>query len=112
MRTTAGRSRADNTKLARLSANDADGGNKNYSRISDINVQKGDYLCLRDVTLSYSFPKRWTARSGWATLTVSVSGNTLVYWTKVKGRVARVGGGLLGIEHGHVQRGEHQFGRL
>ena len=45
----------DNTKLARLSANDADGGNKNYSRISDISVQKGDYLCLRDVTLSYSF---------------------------------------------------------
>lgn len=75
----------DNTKLARLSANDADGGNKNYSRISDINVQKGDYLCLRDVTLSYSFPKRWIGKLGLGNLTVSVSGNTLVYWTKVKG---------------------------
>ena len=75
----------DNTKLARLSANDADGGNKNYSRISDISVQKGDYLCLRDVTLSYSFPKRWIGKLGLGNLTVSVSGNTLVYWTKVKG---------------------------
>ena len=75
----------DNTKLARLSANDADGGNKNYSRPSNINVQKGDYLCLRDVTLSYSFPKRWIGKLGLGNLTVSVSGNTLVYWTKVKG---------------------------
>ncbi|MFQ7387246.1 MAG: SusC/RagA family TonB-linked outer membrane protein [Alistipes sp.] len=74
----------DNTKLARLSANDADGGNKNYSRISDINVQKGDYLCLRDVTLSYSFPKRWIGKLGLGNLTVSVSGNTLCYWTGVR----------------------------
>ncbi len=48
-------------------------------------MQKGDYLCLRDVTLSYSFPKRWIGKLGLGNLTVSVSGNTLVYWTKVKG---------------------------
>ncbi len=75
----------DNTKFARLTPNDADGGNRNYSRISNINVQKADYLCLRDVTLSYSFPKRWIGKLGLGNLTVSVSGNTLVYWTKVKG---------------------------
>ena len=40
---------------------------------------------LRDVTLSYSFPKRWIGKLGLGNLTVSVSGNTLVYWTKVKG---------------------------
>lgn len=75
----------DDTKFARLTPNDADGGNRNYSRISNINVQKADYLCLRDVTLSYDLPLRWIRKVGLGRLTVSVSGNTLCYWTGVKG---------------------------
>ena len=75
----------DDTKFARPTPNDADGGNRNYSRISNINVQKADYLCLRDVTLSYDLPLRWIRKVGLGRLTVSVSGNTLCYWTGVKG---------------------------
>ena len=75
----------DDTKFARLTPNDADGGNRNYSRISNINVQKADYLCLRDVTLSYDLPLRWIRKVGLGRLTVSVSGNTLCYWTAVHG---------------------------
>jgi TonB-linked SusC/RagA family outer membrane protein len=75
----------DDTNLARLSPNDADGGNKNYSRASNISVQKGDYLCLRDVTLAYNLPDKWMKKIGVGGMTVSVSGNTLGYLTKVKG---------------------------
>lgn len=75
----------DKTKYARLTPNDADGGNRNYSRASNINVQKGDYLCLRDITLSYDLPARWIKKLGMGKLTLTVSGNTLCYWTAVKG---------------------------
>ncbi len=75
----------DKTNLARLSPNDADGGNKNFSRASNISVQKGDYLCLRDVTLAYNLPDRWMKKIGVGGITLSVSGNTLGYLTKVKG---------------------------
>ena len=77
----------DNTKLARLSANDADGGNKNYSRISDINVQKGDYLCLRDVSLYYDLPERWVRKLHMKKLTVGITCNTIAYWTGVTGAI-------------------------
>lgn len=75
----------DDTKLARLSANDADWGNKNFSRASDINIQKGDYLCLRDVTLSYDLPKTWARKIGAGNINIAISGNTLCYLTAVKG---------------------------
>ena len=48
-------------------------------------MQKADYLCLRDVTLSYDLPLRWIRKVGLGRLTVSVSGNTLCYWTAVHG---------------------------
>ena len=75
----------DDTDLARLTPNDADGGNRNYSRISSVNVQKGNYLCLRDVSISYELPKKAVKKIGFAGLTFTVSGNTLCYWTGVKG---------------------------
>ena len=48
-------------------------------------MEKADYLCLRDVTLTYDLPLRWIRKVGLGRLTVSVSGNTLCYWTGVKG---------------------------
>ncbi|MCB0743917.1 MAG: SusC/RagA family TonB-linked outer membrane protein, partial [Ignavibacteriae bacterium] len=43
----------DNTKYAKFFANDADDGSRNYSRASNVFSEKGDYLALREVTLSY-----------------------------------------------------------
>ncbi len=75
-------------KYARFTANDADYGNKNFSRANDMNVQKGDYLCLRDVSLSYTFPEKWMRKTPIKRLTLGVSGNTLAYWTGVSGSVS------------------------
>lgn len=75
----------DKTKYARFTANDPDWGNRNFSRMSDVFVEKGDYLCIRDISLSNKLPVRWTSRLGMKDVTLTVSGNTLYYWTAVHG---------------------------
>lgn len=72
-------------KYARFFPNDADFGNRNFSRASEFNVEKADYLCLRDVSLYYDLPKQWTKKIGIQKVTVGVTGNTLCYWTAVSG---------------------------
>ena len=77
-----------NAKYARFFPNDPDYGNRNFSRASDFNVEKADYLCLRDVSLYYDLPERWVRKLGMKKLTVGISGNTLWYWTKVSGSIS------------------------
>ena len=75
----------DNTKYAKFFANDADDGNKNYSRHSNIFSQKGDFLCVREVTLSYKMPTRLIKPLGMQNVSFYVSGNNLYYFTAVTG---------------------------
>ncbi len=75
----------DQTKYARFTINDPDWGNRNYSRNSNIFAQKGDYVCLRDVRLSYSLPVKWIGKAGIKSAVISVAGNTLHYFTEVDG---------------------------
>ncbi len=77
-----------NAKYARFFPNDADYGNRNFSRASDFNVEKADYLCLRDVSLFYDFPEKWLRNLWIKKLTVGVTGNTLHYWTGVSGTIS------------------------
>ena len=75
----------DNTKYAKFFANDADDGNKNYSRVSNIFSEKGDYLAIREVTLSYSLPDNLVKSWGMQRATVYASGHNLHYFTEVTG---------------------------
>jgi TonB-linked SusC/RagA family outer membrane protein len=81
----------DNTKYARFTANDADDGNRNFSRTSDIFNYKGDYLCIREVSLQYSIPSPKLTRFGMQGLSFTLSGNNLHYFTAVKGVSPEVG---------------------
>ena len=94
----------DKTKYARFTANDPDWGNRNFSRMSDVFVEKGDYLCIRDISLSYKLPVRWTSRLGMKDVTLTVSGNTLYYWTAVHGvsPEAATTGGLYNLSLIHI----------
>ncbi|WP_286846700.1 MULTISPECIES: SusC/RagA family TonB-linked outer membrane protein [unclassified Proteiniphilum] len=82
---TAWKKPGDNTKYARFTANDPDWGNRNYGRTSDIFTEKGDYLALRDVVFSYDLSSKLIRSFGMQNLTLSLSGNTLMYFTAVKG---------------------------
>ena len=76
-------------KYARFTVNDVDWCNKNFSRGSDFNYEKGDYLCIRDVSLYYDLPDKWVNKLHTKKLTIGVTGYILV------AIVAAAGGGLI-----------------
>ena len=76
-----------NAKYARYFPNDGDYGNANWGRASDFNVEKADYLCLRDVSLYYDLPERWVRKLHMKKLTVGITCNTIAYWTGVTGAI-------------------------
>ena len=75
-------------KYARYTPNDSDWGNRNWRGNSDFMVERADYLCLRDVTLSYNLPDKWVSPLSIKQLTVGISGNTLYYFTGVTGAIS------------------------
>lgn len=81
----------DNTKYARFTANDPDDGNSNFSRTSNVFNYKGDYLCVREVSLQYNVPSGKLAKFGIQNLAITLSGNNLYYFTAVKGVSPEVG---------------------
>lgn len=75
----------DDTKYARFTANDPDAGNSNFSRTSNVFNYKGDYLCIREVTLQYRMPEKVVGKLGVKGLTLTLSGNNLHYFSAVQG---------------------------
>lgn len=60
--------------------------NKNYHRdCSSVSVQRGDYLCLREISLSYTLKSPKLSKVGIRSLNVTLSGNNLHYFTDVIG---------------------------
>ncbi|MNY61289.1 hypothetical protein D3C86_1979530 [compost metagenome] len=63
--------------------------------------ESGDYLCIREITFSYSFPKTWVEKAKLASLRMYVTGSNLYYFTKYKGLSPEVqgidGGSSLGL---------------
>ena len=55
--------------------------NNNSSRF----YEKGDYLALREITLSYTFPKKWIGKAGMQDASVYVTGQNLFYITGYDG---------------------------
>ena len=47
--------------------------------------EKGDYLALREITLSYSLPKKWISKAGMTDAQVYVTGQNLFYITGYDG---------------------------
>jgi TonB-linked SusC/RagA family outer membrane protein len=78
----------DNAKYARFFPNDADFGNRNFSRASNFNIEKADYLCIRDVSLYYDLPALWAKMISMKKISVGITGNTLYYFTGVSGSVS------------------------
>lgn len=75
-------------KHARFFPNDADYGNRNFSRASDFNVEKADYLCLRDVSIYYDLPEAWAKKAFMKKVSLGVSANTIHYFTGVSGNIS------------------------
>jgi len=63
----------------------------NNFRSSSVFCTKGDYLCIREVSLSYRLPKRWAEKLNVNGASLTLSGNTLYYFTAVEGVSPEVG---------------------
>ena len=63
----------------------------NYSAYtSDRFLTDGSWLSLQNISLGYSFPKKWLQGLGITGLRLSVSGENLTYWSKRKGLDPRI----------------------
>ena len=78
----------EKAKWARFFPNDADYGNRNYSRASDFNVENASYLCLRDASIYYDLPDNLAKKIAMKKITVGVTGNTLWYFTRLSGAIS------------------------
>ncbi len=83
----------DDTKYARFFPNDSGDGSRNFYRESDVFIQKGDFLCIREVTLSYRMPARFIKPLGIQNMSFYFSGNNLHYFTAVTGAPPEQGTG-------------------
>lgn len=81
----------DQTKYARFTANDPDDGNSNFSRTSNIFNYKGDYLCIREISMQYNVPASKLTKLGMQNLAITIAGNNLHYFTAVEGVSPEVG---------------------
>ena len=75
-------------KYARWTPNDSDWSNRNWRAVSSFMTERADYLCIRDVTLSYDLSEKWLKPLSIKKATVGVTGNTLYYFTRVTGAVS------------------------
>lgn len=80
------------TDRPRVIGTDPDNGNTsvkdpnfNYQRYSDYLVEDGSYFKLKNITLGYTFPRKWTRKIGMNKLRIYVSGSNLFTVTKFSG---------------------------
>ena len=64
----------------------------NLPERASVYVEKGDFLCLREMTLSYEFPRRMLRKIGLAGIRLHVTGNNLYYFTDYTGLNPEEGG--------------------
>ena len=74
--------------------------NGNFSRMSDLYLEPGDYLRLKVLQLGYTLPGKWFNKIGLSRFRVYVTGENLLTFTKYTGYDPEVGGGIFGIDRG------------
>lgn len=77
-----------NAKYARFVANDSGDGSNNFTRMSDVFTYKGDYLCLREITLMYTLQNKSLKKMGISDIAFNITANNLAYLTAVPGSVS------------------------
>ncbi|MCC8119591.1 MAG: TonB-dependent receptor [Bacteroidales bacterium] len=79
---------ASSTTMPAVQRSDA---NNNYSRISDLFVEDASYIRLQNISLGYTFPKKWLRKIYLENLRVYFSAQNVHTWTKYKGLDPEVG---------------------
>jgi hypothetical protein len=83
--------------VPRISDSDPNG---NFSRMSDLYLEPGDYLRLKVLQLGYTLPNKWFNKIGVSRFRVYVTGENILTFTRYTGYDPEVGGGIFGIDKG------------
>jgi len=65
--------------------------NKNYSTVSSYLLEKGDYLKLKNLSIGYSFPKKWVEKIKMEKLRIYFSAQNVFCITKYSGNDPEIG---------------------
>lgn len=72
----------------------ADNASNSFTQQSDLNLVSASYFSIRNITLGYTFPKKWMDRVGAERIRLFVTADNLALWSKRQGfdpRVAMAG---------------------
>ena len=74
--------------LPALQASDA---NNNYSRISDLLIEDASYIRLQNISIGYTFPKKWINKAHLNNVRIYANIQNVYTWSKYKGMDPEVG---------------------
>jgi len=86
--------------------------NGNFSRMSDLYLEKGDYLRLKVLQLGYTLPRSLFNKIGVSRLRVYVTAENLFTFTEYTGYDPEVGGGVFGIDRGQYPQARTILGGI
>jgi TonB-dependent starch-binding outer membrane protein SusC len=86
--------------------------NKNFSRMSDFYLEKGDYLRLKVLQIGYTVPGKLFNKIGASRLRLYVTAENLLTLTNYTGYDPEVGGGILGLDRGQYPQARAFLGGL
>lgn len=86
--------------------------NRNFSRMSDLYLEKGDYLRLKVLQLGYTIPNSIFNNLGISRLRVYVTAENLLTLTNYSGYDPEIGGGIFGIDRGQYPQARSFIGGL
>ena len=78
------------TKTGKYPIWNANNSSNSYSQTSDAHLINASYFSLRNVTIGYSFPKKWMQKLNIGGIRVYVTGDNLAMWSKRQGFDPRV----------------------
>lgn len=86
--------------------------NGNFSRMSDLYLESGNYLRAKVVQLGYTLPSNLLSSIGISRLRVYVTGENLFTITKYTGYDPEIGGGVFGVDRGQYPQARTIMGGL
>ena len=78
------------TKMGKYPIWNANNSSNSFTQTSDVHLISASYLSLRNVTIGYSFPKKWMQKLNIGGIRVYVTGDNLAMWSKRQGFDPRV----------------------
>lgn len=78
--------------------------NRNYSTVSGYLVEKGDYLKLKNLSLGYTLPQKYTRKAKMEKVRIYFSAQNLFTITKYTGNDPEIGGNSLMYNIDHINR--------